>query len=289
MKKIALSLIVVVLIVIVSPVWLGWFLRDMEPGTYTDLELVIEEPEVNAYDELLKVKTEYADPQDVLTLASNADAYLDPSLLSDLNYADVKYDLDGLSYVVALAIERAKDFAEEGEEDLAKEELRKALVVVQMAQDSPGLLTQKLIVMKEKTALLNAILDMALQMDLSDFQDNETGYANALKVEFAMQQNLIKELDPFSDVKSDLRFESSYYFHPNSTIDYFAERARLGIATYTAECEEVTEGLEDFVVPEFLFFTKNAIGKMIISEINPRLAGNQMRCDVESLLLQSSL
>jgi len=285
MKKFFLFIVVLVLLILLAPFWLGLIFRDSKPVDTSDLVITWESPKVNAYDSLIQL--DESNYLEILDKAAEADGYLEPGLEGELSWITAVPTLTGFMDAIRASIAHAEELVENGDEEASTLELDRTLRVVQMMDNAPGTLIQSIIVYSSKELIFEAIRDNGLDMDVSEYADIESGMINAYKLEFMLAKDVIESVELGGlDIGEDFLWGGiGYYFHPNETLAEFAEITRENISIIQAGCDGKTEVSNPPYAPDFLFFTENAFGKVLIEALTPRaLSDNEKICEMEILI-----
>lgn len=281
MKKWTLIIGIAVGVVALMPFWLGALFPDGDEPNTEDLILEWWEPEFNAYEPLSHLGQDGFDTTVVFEEAAKADAYLDPQLMTEA--PSVQWYTPSLREFLPHVQEELDEIAEVSEEE-QKDRLKNLLDVTQMIQNSPGPLLQVLVAMQAKQLVLEEAVKTDL--DLSSYGNNESGLVNAYRFEFLLSKTLVNDEAFVEEFGNVLWFESSFFFHPNDTIDLFAGHTRELIAGVETACDETLIYEDQEQNFNINLIQENSIGLLIFEalKLGKSSGPHELKCELDALL-----
>jgi hypothetical protein len=306
LKRLFLTLVVLAALTISSPFWLSLIFRDGPVPDTSDLQFTWELPENNAYDTLILLN-DYQDIEDedltqeqkneILTIldeAALADAYLEPLLATDYHYLDIiTPSLFGFNRAIELSVERANLYFEVDGTEPGKDELLRALVIMNMMEEAPGNGIQWLIAISNKPLVYQALIDNEIKIPQELISDYELNRIQILKFEFMWAEAVLQDLKETAEEVGGEAFEmgmqTPYHFHPNDTLAQTAEYYRAIIEKEKISCDQENEQLKyhyEYFDSPLSFFIKNHLGKVYMSHILPSFYTQDRKCELEELEAQ---
>ena len=192
-------------------------------------------------------------------------------------------------------------------------ESSKLLVLGQMIQDSQLSLLEYLIAVNMKNLGLETMQKIlsasnlpleiytGYSQALEDFKQNEAGLINALKVEYLnisyrfSDEQIIESLLSDSEInisESQIRrrIHNNFYFQPNQTKKLAIEHFRNQISKISTPCNLTDSSKKCDICdnPILIYFTENAVGKILFSIIAVDLVGTREKVCQENFLISAT-
>jgi hypothetical protein len=307
------------ILLLMFPLYAGFFVRDAQSPDDSDLAVWIPFLESNAYDDLATLNEVWVEPDEaldveamlagevgddvlvsewiaqnqaaleILEVAVTRQGFLDPNFMSGIpGFADALPTLSHLADLARLASLDARRAHESGGAELVQLRLNQVLTLGQMIQDSPGTLLQQFVAVKVKMIALETAWNLEVPVvDIERYADHFYGYELAHKTEYQLQVGLVDALAAedieWSDLSDDLplSFFARYHFYPNLTKQALVERAQLALAQ-SGECDgDFSDSGLDFS-GGLAYFDKNVAGEWLVYSLSPRIAVGPF-CEMESL------